>query len=99
MNEEYYWYMSAPRANSMSRARTEQQKALRRERAKERAKRNSVGCEVWERSGVGVKGGLEWSVTNAAIDAAVELTFEPGISDEDWITAALDTYRKSWPEK
>lgn len=81
------------------RARTERQRALRRERDKERAKRNSVGCRVWDRSGVGEKGGLEWSVTNAAINKAVDLTFEPGISNEDWIAAALDVYKKSWPEK
>lgn len=54
-----------------------------------------IGCEVWQRSGIGPKGDLAWHVTNTAIDAAVKYTYAIGIDDEQWTTAALAVYLDS----
>lgn len=56
-----------------------------------------IGCEVWEQSGIGVKGGLAWFVTSDAINSAVNLTYQEDISDADWIAAAVEVYKASWP--
>jgi hypothetical protein len=57
---------------------------------------NSIGCRVWEQSGVGVKGGVVWHVTNTAVDKAVEVTYRDGILDEEWIATAVYVLQKSW---
>ena len=71
----------------------------RKERAAARRKHdrraNLIGCAVWEQSGIGMKDGTAWHVTNAAINAAVKFTYVDGIDDEQWIVGALAAYLDS----
>lgn len=57
-----------------------------------------IGSHVWEQSGIGPKNYANgaWLVTNAAINEAVKVTYKEGISDEEWIAAALSVYKEAW---
>lgn len=72
-------------------------KAIVAEKKAWERRNNHICCEVWERGVSGPKttvGGV-WLRTSNAIDSAVSESYRKGMSDEEWIAAAVAHF-KAW---